>query len=81
MTVLGTGTDEQTFTLARTSVPVRDLGFVGAESADLTGDGIVDSRDIREFAKRHDLPLLPEFSQKLDRLDARRLRPKNRGPR
>ncbi|MCH7871598.1 MAG: hypothetical protein IID33_07840 [Planctomycetes bacterium] len=53
------------------SIAVRNLPFVGAARADLNGDGIVDARDIRAFARRYGLPLLPEFEQKLSSMTAR----------
>jgi len=62
--------------LARASVPVQSLGYEGAEKADLTGDGIVDVRDIRAFARREGLQLTPEFSRKLAKLEGRRVRAK-----
>ena len=65
-------TGTQTQAIARASVLVRNLEFAGAEKADLTGDGIVDARDIRAFARRHGLTLLPEFSSKLEKHERRR---------
>ncbi|MGD2107963.1 MAG: cohesin domain-containing protein [Phycisphaerae bacterium] len=64
----------QTEVVARASVPVQKLEFPGAEKADLTGDGLVDARDIRAFARRHGLQLLPEFEKKLGKLEGRRVR-------
>jgi hypothetical protein len=70
--VIGTG--EQTERLARASVPVQNLEFAGAEKADLTGDGVVDTHDIRAFARRHGLQLLPEFNKKLAKIEGRKVR-------
>ncbi|MBX3396856.1 MAG: hypothetical protein KF841_15980 [Phycisphaerae bacterium] len=52
-------------------VSVRRLSAIApdAVSADITGDGMVDSRDIRRFAEIHNLPILPEFEAKLRRLE------------
>ncbi len=55
---------------ARSSISVDSLPILGAWRADVTGDGIVDVDDIRAFAARNGLPLLPEFQLKLLRLDA-----------
>jgi hypothetical protein len=38
--------------------------------ADLNGDGVVDTSDIREFAFRNDLALLPAFERKLEEREA-----------
>jgi len=50
-------------------IPIRNLSFSTARAADLNDDGVVDLKDIREFAWEYNLPLLPEFSDKLDRID------------
>ncbi len=70
--VIGTG--EQKERLARASIPVQDLEFANAEEADLTGDGVVDTQDIRAFARRHGLELLPEFNKKLAKIEGRKVR-------
>jgi hypothetical protein len=49
----------------RISVPVSELRIPGAEEADLTGNGIVDVGDIRAFARRHNLPLSPDFEERV----------------
>ncbi|MGB2984252.1 MAG: hypothetical protein WBE26_00070, partial [Phycisphaerae bacterium] len=64
--------------LARSSVAVSSLALANADRADLNGDGVVDTRDIRAFAQRHGLVLLPEFSRKLVKLEARKVRSKRR---
>ncbi|UCC29678.1 MAG: hypothetical protein JSU86_15920, partial [Phycisphaerales bacterium] len=51
------------------AVDVDSLPIRGAGRADLNGDGVVDGRDIRAFARRHKLPLLPEFDRKLAQLE------------
>ena len=56
--------------MPRGAIAVWELPFVGAEYADLTGDGIVDAADVRAFADLYDLPLLPEFVRKLEVLEA-----------
>jgi hypothetical protein len=58
-------------------VPRRGLHRIGVEQiepdvpwahpADLTGDGVIDADDIRAFARKHELELLPSFEAKLDR--------------
>ncbi len=55
--------------LPRIAIPVRHLPIHGAEKADLNGDGVIDVRDIRAFARLHNLPLLPEFERTLTRLE------------
>jgi hypothetical protein len=59
------------FAGARSSVRVEDLPLDPSDAAraDVTGDGVVDTRDIRAFARRHKLRLLPEFEAKLSRLE------------
>jgi len=56
------------------SVSVESLAFPGASKADLTGDGVVDARDIRAFARRNGLELTPEFTATLDKLEGRKVR-------
>ena len=56
------------------SVSVESLAFPGASKADLTGDGVVDARDIRAFARRNGLELTPEFRATLDKLEGRKVR-------
>jgi len=51
-------------------VSVDRLMAPNAWRADLNGDGVVDAEDIREFAFRHDLVLLPAFERKLRELEA-----------
>jgi len=51
------------------AVAVDNLPILGADRADLNGDGVIDGRDIRAFARRHNLPLLPEFDRKLRQLE------------
>jgi hypothetical protein len=58
----------------RSSVAVEKLAIPNAHRADLNGDGIVDTRDIRAFARRHGLELLPEFEAKLRRIEGRKVR-------
>ncbi len=53
------------------SIAVINLPLANAARADLNRDGIVDARDIRAFAVRHQHPLLPEFEQKLSSMTAR----------
>ena len=55
--------------LLRSRVSVDELGFVGAENADLNNDGFVDASDIRAFAELHDIKLLPEFNRKLAQIE------------
>lgn len=56
---------------AKTSIRVSDLallmprGVTDAMSADVNSDGVVDGQDIRDFALVNNLPLLPEFNDKL----------------
>ncbi|MCK4658441.1 MAG: hypothetical protein KAV82_02875, partial [Phycisphaerae bacterium] len=52
------------------SVSELSLTVAHAERADLDGNGVIDVRDIRAFAERHDLPLLPQFETKLVELEA-----------
>ncbi len=56
----------------RAGIPVSELSLTVAyaERADLDGNGIVDVRDIRAFAERYDLPLLPQFETRLVELEA-----------
>lgn len=60
----------------RLRVAVGALRFPNADRADVNGDGFVDGRDIRAFAKRHRLPLTPAFDRLLE--DAERRGPKGR---
>jgi hypothetical protein len=57
--------------LANAGIHVDDLKtrIPNAARADLTGDGLVDVRDIRAFARRHGLSLSPLFERKLERLE------------
>jgi hypothetical protein len=55
---------------ARPRVAVDSLGIPNAEYADLNADGVIDTKDIRAFARRYDLVLTPEFDAKLARLEA-----------
>jgi hypothetical protein len=58
----------------RSSVPVEDLAFSNADKADLNKDGVVDTHDIRAFARQHGLELQPEFARKLAKLEKRQAR-------
>jgi len=58
--------------LARHAIPVDSLAIAGAKHADLNGDGVVDTRDIRAFAHRHNLSLQPDFERTLTRLESRK---------
>ncbi|MCK4658874.1 MAG: thrombospondin type 3 repeat-containing protein [Phycisphaerae bacterium] len=51
------------------SVSELSLTVAHAERADLDGNGVVDARDIRAFAHRHNLPLQPAFEAKLLELE------------
>jgi hypothetical protein len=62
----------------RSSVPVSSLGFASANKADLNGDGMIDTKDIRAFARQNGLTLLPEFSEKLDKLETSKPRSPHR---
>ncbi len=55
----------------RTSIDVSELRLrvPDARRADLDGNGVVDARDIRKFAKRHNLSLQPAFDAKLAELE------------
>jgi len=48
-----------------------DLAIPNAHLADVNDDGFVDANDIREFARLHDLPLLPEFERMLQSIEDR----------
>ncbi|MFQ5461501.1 MAG: hypothetical protein ACE5E5_02630, partial [Phycisphaerae bacterium] len=50
-------------------IPDRNLSSSTARAADINQDGVVDVWDIRAFARRHDLRILPEFSDKLDLIE------------
>ncbi|MCK4660632.1 MAG: hypothetical protein KAV82_14010 [Phycisphaerae bacterium] len=52
------------------SVSELSLTVAHAERADLDGNGVVDARDIRAFAHRHNLPLQPAFETRLLELEA-----------
>ncbi|MCK4660894.1 MAG: DUF2341 domain-containing protein, partial [Phycisphaerae bacterium] len=52
------------------SVSELSLTVAHADRADLDGNGVVDARDIRAFARRHNLPLQPAFDAKLLELEA-----------
>lgn len=54
--------------VATMRIPVGRLAIPNARRADVTGDGVVDSRDIEAFARKHGLRLLPEFEDTLDKL-------------
>ncbi|MCK4659938.1 MAG: hypothetical protein KAV82_10495, partial [Phycisphaerae bacterium] len=56
----------------RASIAVSELSLTvaHAERADLDGNGVIDARDIRAFARRHNLPLQPAFDAKLLELEA-----------
>jgi hypothetical protein len=58
----------------RSAVAVDRLQIVGAERADLNGDGVVDAADIRAFAFDHNLPLLPTFDRLLQALESNKPR-------
>ncbi len=45
----------------RDAIGADELRMLDGEAADMNNDGVVDVSDIREFARLHDLPLLPEF--------------------
>ncbi|MCK4658283.1 MAG: hypothetical protein KAV82_02070, partial [Phycisphaerae bacterium] len=51
----------------RASISVSELSLTvaHADRADLDGNGVIDARDIRAFARRHNLPLQPAFEAKL----------------
>jgi hypothetical protein len=51
-------------------IPVSRSGLADAELADMTGDGMIDVKDIRAFAKVYNLPLTPSFKAKLTRVEA-----------
>ena len=61
-----------TSTRARASLLVSELSAANASlaRADLNGDGRVDAADIRAFARRENITLLPEFNAKLQQLEA-----------
>ncbi|MCK4658363.1 MAG: thrombospondin type 3 repeat-containing protein [Phycisphaerae bacterium] len=51
------------------SVSELSLTVAYAERADVDGNGVIDARDIRAFARRHNLPLQPAFEAKLLELE------------
>ncbi|MCK4658868.1 MAG: hypothetical protein KAV82_05040, partial [Phycisphaerae bacterium] len=51
------------------SVSELSLTVAHADRADLDGNGVIDARDIRAFARRHNLPLQPAFEAKLLELE------------
>ena len=55
----------------RASIDVSELSLIvpDARRADLDGNGVVDARDIRAFARRHNLSLQPVFEAKLAELE------------
>lgn len=59
------------------SRPVAELAtrVSNAAAADVNGDSIIDSADIRAFARQHQLQLLPAFEQKLQRLERAKVAP------
>ncbi len=61
-----------TVALPLTEIAVDHLPITRAWKADLDGDGVVDAGDIRAFAHRHNLRLLPEFDRTLARLESRK---------
>jgi hypothetical protein len=63
-----------TFYGPRVSIEVTDFAPLHVSMGDLNGDGFVDPADIRAFAKRYRLKLLPEFEDKLERLAPRHTR-------
>jgi hypothetical protein len=58
--------------MPRYSIGVEQLNIPNAYAADMTGDGIVDVQDIREFAREYNLPLDPNFDRKLQSLEGKR---------
>ncbi len=64
------GTADVFGAVPRSSIPVDELGFVGAELADLNNDGVIDTHDIRAFAARHGFRLSPAFEQQLGSLES-----------
>jgi hypothetical protein len=58
--------------IARGSVAVSELPMRDAYKADINRDGIIDSEDIRAFARLNGLDLLPEFERRLDQSDGRK---------
>jgi hypothetical protein len=51
-------------------VAVDSLTFKDARRADLNEDGQIDARDIRAFARRYNMELLPQFDAILKELEA-----------
>jgi hypothetical protein len=65
--------DECSSTLLATPrwrVSVNELAVRNARAADLNADGMIDAKDIREFARVHHLRLTPAFRARLDRAEA-----------
>ncbi len=60
--------------LPRTSISVAEAKkrIPNAAKADLTGDGVIDVKDIRAFAKRENLRLPRDFEQRVKRLERQR---------
>ncbi|RME40334.1 MAG: hypothetical protein D6788_03515 [Planctomycetota bacterium] len=54
----------------KASVPVSSLRSMipQVDKADLNGDGVIDTTDIRLFARQHQLDLPAEFQQRVDRI-------------
>ncbi len=67
--------------VGRISIPVAEMSSMlpNVARADVTGDGLVDLRDILAFAELHNLPLIPEFERKLRRLRVSRESPGSAG--
>jgi hypothetical protein len=61
----GTGRLTDTIRVPKNRITVAAARTPRAASADLNGDGIIDEIDIRAFAARHNLRLLPEFEKRL----------------
>jgi hypothetical protein len=53
---------------------VTEAAVEDAHLADLTGDGVIDTRDMRAFARENGLELLPEFVELIEKIEARNLR-------
>jgi hypothetical protein len=72
--IRGDGTTLLSIPLER--VPVAKSLAPDAWRADLNDDGLINAFDIREFANRNGLPLLPSFDRQLRELEASELEPK-----